>query len=226
MPQIKALFLWLKHPPLTGTFSFCCRAAFFFHRRSRSSLTRLSMTATSELRLFKHSLCCCSLAFCSWFSLFLSWINSQGGERRQEGGGKKTTKTSKQINFQDGDRGQERATKRETIWKVKSCLLPRLYVETDYILLRLYSEKSAGSSPNCPQGQGAGWVFCPFATVSSTQPALHSQPSETAELCLEQGHGVSSQLGKKPPSQVSTLHTTCSSLYRRSSSATADWLSW
>lgn len=79
------------------------------------------MTATSELRLFKHSLCCCSLAFCSWFSLFLSWINSRGGGKQEEGR-KNTTQTSKQINFQDGDRGQETAMKRETFWEVKSCL--------------------------------------------------------------------------------------------------------
>lgn len=62
---------------LTGTFSFCCNAAFFFHSRSLSSLTRLSITATSELRLFKQSLCCCNLAFCSWFSLFLNLAQSK-----------------------------------------------------------------------------------------------------------------------------------------------------
>lgn len=58
---------------LTGKFSFCCSAAFFFHSRSRSSLIRLSMEATSRLRLFKFSLCCCNLEFWSWLSLFLSW---------------------------------------------------------------------------------------------------------------------------------------------------------
>lgn len=68
-------------PSLTGRFSFCCSAAFFFHSRSLSSLTRLSMTATSELRLFKHSLCCCSLAFCSWFSLFLNWTKQEGNTK-------------------------------------------------------------------------------------------------------------------------------------------------
>lgn len=100
-------FFVIKYPILTGTFSFCCRAAFFFHRRSRSSLTRLSMTATSELRLFKHSLCCCSLAFCSWFSLFLNWINSQS----RSGGRRGKQQKSKQINFQDW--GQETVTKRK-----------------------------------------------------------------------------------------------------------------
>jgi len=97
--QTEINFFVIKYPALTGTFSFCCKAAFFFHRRSRSSLTRLSMTATSELRLFKHSLCCCSLAFCSWFSLFLNWINSQSG-----GGGGENNKNQNKLTFRMQDR--------------------------------------------------------------------------------------------------------------------------
>lgn len=62
---------------LTGRFSFCCSAAFFFHSRSRSSLIRLSMEATSRLRLFRFSRCCCNLEFWSWLSLFLSWTKSK-----------------------------------------------------------------------------------------------------------------------------------------------------
>ena len=101
--------------------------------------------------------------------------------------------------------GDRKELQREKLSEKSSLAwLPRLYVETDYILLRLYSEKSAGSSPNCPQGQGAGWVFCPFATVSSTQPALHSQPSETAELCLEQGHEAT-QSSFHPPHYLQLL---------------------
>lgn len=57
---------------LTGKFSFCCSAAFFFHSRSRSSFIRLSMATTSRLRLFRFSLCCCNLEFWSWLSLFLN----------------------------------------------------------------------------------------------------------------------------------------------------------
>lgn len=60
------------------------------------------MTATSELRLFKHSLCCCSLAFCSWFSLFLNWINSPGGGW----GGEENSKNQNKWTFRMGDRKQ------------------------------------------------------------------------------------------------------------------------
>lgn len=38
---------------------------FLPYRRSRSSLIRLSIMATSMLRLFKSSFCCWSLEFCS-----------------------------------------------------------------------------------------------------------------------------------------------------------------
>ena len=72
---------------LTGRFSLCCSAAFFFHRRSLSSLTLLSMAATSRFRLFRLSLCCCSLEFWSWFSLLRSCTENteHTGDGKQEG---------------------------------------------------------------------------------------------------------------------------------------------
>lgn len=50
---------------LTGKFSFCWRAAFFFQSLSLSSATLLSMVAISMFLLFRFSLCCWSLALCS-----------------------------------------------------------------------------------------------------------------------------------------------------------------
>lgn len=50
---------------LTGKFSFCWRAAFFFQSLSLSSATLLSMVAISPFFLFRFSLCCWSLALCS-----------------------------------------------------------------------------------------------------------------------------------------------------------------
>lgn len=66
---------------LTGRFSFCCRAAFFFQSRCRSSASRRSIAATSRFLLFRLSLCCCSLPLWSWFSLFLNW---KSGRKRSE----------------------------------------------------------------------------------------------------------------------------------------------
>jgi len=78
------MFLWCCGViMLTGRFSFCCSAAFFFQSRSRSSMIRLSIAATSRLRLFRPSLCCCNLEFWSWLSLFLSWTPGQRQDRVQ-----------------------------------------------------------------------------------------------------------------------------------------------
>lgn len=49
----------MKPPTLTSQFSFCCRAAFFFQSRCRSSATRRSIAATSRFLFFRLFLCCC-----------------------------------------------------------------------------------------------------------------------------------------------------------------------
>lgn len=62
---------------LTGMFSFWRASTFFLYSRSRSSLIRLSIIATSILRLFRSSFCCWSLEFCSWLSLLRIFNNKQ-----------------------------------------------------------------------------------------------------------------------------------------------------
>lgn len=68
----------------TGASPFWGASAFFLRRRSRSSLMRLSMSATSRLRLFSRSLCCCSRLLCSWLSLLrICEAPGKGGVRGQ-----------------------------------------------------------------------------------------------------------------------------------------------
>jgi len=69
---------------LTGKFSFCWRAAFFFQSLSLSSATLLSMVAISPFFLFRFSLCCWSLALCSWFNLFLSCWKEKIPEQKRD----------------------------------------------------------------------------------------------------------------------------------------------
>lgn len=68
---------------LTGMFSFWRASTFFLYSRSRSSLIRLSIIATSILRLFKSSFCCWSLEFCSWLSL-LRILKKEKKNRKEE----------------------------------------------------------------------------------------------------------------------------------------------
>lgn len=67
---------------LTGMFSFWRASTFFLYRRSRSSLIRLSIMATSILRLFRSSFCCWSLEFCSWLSLLRIFKNKKNEKNK------------------------------------------------------------------------------------------------------------------------------------------------
>lgn len=139
------------------------------------------MTATSKLRLFKHSLCCCSLAFCSWFSLFLNWINSQSS-----GGGRENNQNKNKFTFRTGDR---KPLEREKSSKKSSHVFP--------------PEKTLVSLQILQKGK-AQTVCAPSSLY--LKPSTTNPPSSACRQAHSPGrnrsNGISLQRGKKQPNQL------------------------
>lgn len=138
------------------------------------------MTATSKLRLFKHSLCCCSLAFCSWFSLFLNWINSQSS-----GGGGENNQNKNKFTFKIEDR---KRLEREKPSKKSSHVFP-----PEKTLVRLQILQKGKVQTVCAPSP---LYLKPSTTIQ------HAGCHTTHSPGRNRSNEISFQQGKKEPNQL------------------------